>query len=451
MVNLSGSARIWKIAFMSHDHEGPNPYRPPAEGKPAPPAATGLWPLFLLFGSLYFVQGIVEPTAGMIFQPIQSQLQDWSFEPKAITATFAFIGIPWSLKLLFGLVSDFVPILGRRRRPYLVLSTAAAALLFIGISLGWGERTAASTYAWVLLFICGAVAMTDVVIDALAVETGQPLQITGQLQSVQWGAMSVASIFGGLLGGVIAGYRWLGPALLGCGLLSACSLVVVLIIVREPRRQHVPVENLRLALRSLRSRGRLVILVSAGVFLFLWNFNPFSSSVLLHYSTEVLGFSDPFFGVLSSIQAAAQIVACAGYFLICRRVPFGWLIHGSIVAGVLSTLCYWPMHNATTAVLASIAFGVTYQVATLIQLDLAARIAPTEAAGTIFALLMAISNTGITASTWVSGAWYDYLASAEVLNSRHLAFDALVAIGAAFTAACWLIVPVMKRAGVEWR
>ena len=134
-----------------------------------------------------------------------------------------------------------------------------------------------------------------------------------------------------------------------------------------------------------------------------------------------------------------------------RRIPFGWLIHGSIVAGILSTLCYWPMHDATTAVLASIVFGLTYQTATLIQLDLAARICPTESAGTIFALLMAISNTGISASYGVGGLTYDWLASADMLGSRHAAFDALVAIGAASTAGCWLLVPVMRWAGVEWR
>jgi MFS family permease len=277
----------------------------------------------------------------MIAQPVQSQLQDWGYAPKAITAMFAFIGIPWSLKLLFGLVSDFFPVFGRRRRPYLVLSTSGAALLFVGISLGWGNPAAVTTYAWLLLFVCGAVAMTDVVIDALAVETGQPLKITGQLQSVQWGAMSAAAILGGSLGGVVAGFELLRPALLGCGVLAAVSLVVVLIVVREPRRQHVPVANLRLAFQALSTRRRFLILLSAGVYLFLWNFNPFSSNVLQHYSTEVLGFTDPFFGVLLSIQAAAQTIACAVYFFICRRIPFGWLIHGSIVAGILSTLCYW--------------------------------------------------------------------------------------------------------------
>jgi hypothetical protein len=61
---------------------------------------------------------------------------------------------------------------------------------------------------------------------------------------------------------------------------------------------------------------------------------------------------------------------------------------------------------------------------------------------------MAISNTGLTASEWVSGSWYDSL-TASFGGSRHAAFDALVLIGAAFTAGCWLLVPVLRWAGVK--
>jgi hypothetical protein len=48
----------------------------------------------VLFGTLYFVQGIVEPTAGMPSQPIQTQLEDWGLTSTAIGFWFNFIGIP---------------------------------------------------------------------------------------------------------------------------------------------------------------------------------------------------------------------------------------------------------------------------------------------------------------------------------------------------------------------
>ena len=227
-----------------------------------------------------------------------------------------------------------------------------------------------------LLLTCGAVAMTDVVIDALAVETGQPLGLTGQIQSVQWGAMSAATILGGTLGGYVAQHRLHAAGLprlrpLGAGVAG-----------RGPgdgprtRRSTCPPKTCGWPGKQLTAGRRLVDPAGRRRFLFLWNFNPFSSNVQQHYVTEVLKLSEQFYGNLYSIQAAAQVVACIAYGLICRRVPFGWLIHGSIVAGILSTLCYWLMHDATTAVLASIVFGFAYQTATLIQLDLAARICP---------------------------------------------------------------------------
>jgi MFS family permease len=439
---------------MSDNLDGPNPYASPAvadTSSPRPASARAFAPLLVLFGTLYFVQGIVEPTAGMPSQPIQTQLEDWGLAPKAIGFLLFFIGIPWSLKPLFGLVSDFFPIFGRRRKPYLLVSTAGTCLAFLGLAVLWGDKAGVRQSAWLLLLICGGIAMTDVVIDALAVETGQPLRLTGQFQSVQWGTMSAASIVAGSLGGFIAQHGLLKPAFVGCGLLAGLSLAVVWVTVHEPRRKHLPVENLRLAWKSLSTGRRLLTLLTVGAYLFLWNFNPFSSNVLKHYSTEVLQLSEQFYGNLYSIQAIAGIAACVVYGLICRRIPFGWLLHGSIVAGILSTLCYWLMFDAASAVLVSIAFGLTYQLGTLIQLDLAARICPTESAGTIFALLMAISNTGISASYGVGGLTYDWLSSAEMLGNRHAAFDALVAIGATFTAGCWLLVPVMRWAGVEWR
>jgi Na+/melibiose symporter-like transporter len=250
--------------------------------------------------------------------------------------------------------------------------------------------------------------------------------------------MSAATILGGSLAGLVAQRDLLRSALVGCGVLAAASLAAVLLLAREKPRARNPTLTLRQAWLEVADRRRLPTLLAVGGFLFLWNFNPFSSNVLQHYSTEVLQFSEQFYGHQTSIQAAAQVVACIGYFLVCRRIPFAWLLHGSIAAGILATLCYWPMYNGPTAVLSSIAFGLCYQTGTLIQLDLAARVCPTQSAGTLFATLMAISNTGITAASAVSGGWYDWLAAAT--GSRHVAFDLLVAIGAAFTAGCWLVV-----------
>jgi predicted MFS family arabinose efflux permease len=77
------------------------------------------------------------------------------------------------------------------------------------------------------------------------------------------------------------------------------------------------------------------------------------------------------------------------------------------------------------------------------QVHLAARICRPKAAGTVFALLMAVSNLAILTSTWLGSIWYDQL---DALWGHRAAFNALVAMGAGFTAGCWLLAPWLRPA-----
>src|SRR3954470_5297562 len=89
--------------------------------------------LGLLFGALYFLQGIGEPTDGLIAQPVRSLLKGWGRTAGEIAAFSALLAIPWSLKPLYGLLTDFVPLFGTRRKGYLILAAAAMAISLIGL------------------------------------------------------------------------------------------------------------------------------------------------------------------------------------------------------------------------------------------------------------------------------------------------------------------------------
>ena len=89
-------------------------------------------PLLILFGSLYFVQGIIEPTACLPAQPVQTELRGWGFSAGPIGYFFGIIGIAWSIKPLFGVISDFFPLGGYRRRRGLLAGQRATANMAIG-------------------------------------------------------------------------------------------------------------------------------------------------------------------------------------------------------------------------------------------------------------------------------------------------------------------------------
>jgi hypothetical protein len=393
-----------------------------------------VWRLGLFFGAIYFLQGIGEPTDGLIAQPARSLLKRWGRSDRDITTFMALLAAPWSFKPLYGLLTDFVPILGTRRTGYLVLSGGAVAVSMLALGV-FPVRAGASAmlFGW-LMVAAVAVALADVTADALMIELSQPLGVTGPLQAVQWGCLYAAGIVTGLLGGALCEDEREYGAFLICGVGGVLTLALVLVGGREPARAGPPP---RLA-GSLRALASARSLLGIGAFLFLWHFNPFSNSVLYLHMTRALGLSERFYGATVTLTALVSMAASAAYVSYCRRVRMAVLVHASIALGVVSTLAYATVVDEPSAVLVTLGAGFTYMTATLIQLDLAARVCPPETAGTVFALLMALENLSASAATWLGGALYD---AGKPRWGSQGSFQVLVAIGSALTACCWLLVP----------
>ena len=414
---------------------------PPSPAPSAPVSAPSARGLAWLFGAIYFVQGVGEPTEGLISQPVRSLLSGWGRTDAEITDFAALVAIPWSLKPAFGLLSDFVPLLGSRRRNYLIASTAATAL---GLAALWflpAEAPSRGALLGWLLVPTAAVAFSDVVADALMVELGQPRGITGTLQGVQWACMYGATIGTGLLGGWLSqhGLERYGFGI--CAALSAALLVVTILYVKDP---PAPRRRRSEAWGVLRSVAKARGLWAVAGFLFLFNFNPFTNDVLYLHVTRAMGLEQQFYGQMVAILAASCMLASSLYATYCRRVPMRALVHASIALGVVMTLCYAALNGPMAAALLMVPVGLTYMTATLIQLDLAAQACPPEVAGTAFALLMALENLAVSGSTFLGGRLY--VEGTERWGSD-VAFRVLVVIGAAFTAACWLVVPLLPKGG----
>ena len=74
------------------------------------------------------MQGIVEPTDGLLSQPIKSLLRNWDYTAATTAWFISILSLAWTIKPLYGLLTDFVPFAGSRRRSYLLLTTAVASI-----------------------------------------------------------------------------------------------------------------------------------------------------------------------------------------------------------------------------------------------------------------------------------------------------------------------------------
>lgn len=395
----------------------------------------------VLFGTMYFVQGIGEPTEGLLAQPVKSLLKGWHHRPLDIILFGSLLVFPWFLKPLYGLMSDFVPIGGYRRRSYLALTSGVSAAALLGLFFFPMPPGSWYSLLFALLVPTAAVAWSSVVVDALMVEWGQPRGLTGRLQSVQWGSMWAATIVAGAWGGYLSDRRLEQWSFLVCGMLSLVVLALALSVVREPVAQ-LESASFHEALDALGHAVRRPSVLLVGAFLFVWSFSPFSTTILYIHMTGDLGLSERDYGDSISVLALGCLIASAGYGLYCRRIRFGALLRMSIVCGSLSTLAYWALVDRASAFALSFAVGFFHMTGLMVTLDLAARSCPLRAAGTIFASLMALTNISAALAGWIGGEIYER--ALETLGGQP-AFSLLVVIGSVLPAACWLLVPVLSR------
>ncbi|CAH2040581.1 unnamed protein product [Thlaspi arvense] len=116
---------------------------------------------------------------------------------------------PWSIKPLYGMyticsiLSDCVPIKGRRRIPYLMIATVLS--LFPWLILGQDSCIRSSRVPLMVFLTVQNLgsAMADVVVDAMIAEAVrfERASFAGDLQSISWMTMALGGIFGSLLGG----------------------------------------------------------------------------------------------------------------------------------------------------------------------------------------------------------------------------------------------------------
>ena len=387
--------------------------------------------LALLFGIVYFAQG-------MIYLP--DQVVSIVFKERGLTAgqlaTFTWIiTIPWFIKPVYGLLSDFVPLFGTRRRSYFLIMSATAAVTAIALSLMPGASYAQLATLITLLWL--GVGFTDVLTDALMVENGQRVGLTGAFQSVQWGALSAASILVGVGGGYLAEHRAFAAAFALVACFPVVSFLMALLVVREPpaRPTLEGFGETRSAVRQ--ALGRRDLWAVAG-FTFFWAFSPSFGAAFFYYETDVLGFSQTFIGVLSSLGAAASIAGAWAYARLSQRYSLRRLIVWSIGAGVLGTLAYLVYRGPVSGVIITVVFGAVGMTTQLAFLDLAAKACPRRAEATFFALLMSVYNLGMRSAEWTGANLYDWLGYAP-----------LVLISTAFTAAAWLLVPLVPIDAIQ--
>src|SRR5436189_2912476 len=307
--------------------------------------------LAMLFAIVYFSQGMYY----VADQARNLALKETLGLSPAQVATFGTIVlVPWLIKPVYGLISDAFPLFGRRRKSYFLLTSALATLA--GLSL-WlhGEPTYRSLA--IGLFVVGlGIAFTDVLTDAMMVENGKPLGLTGAFQSVQWTAINVAILLVGIVGGYLAQHRLLQAGFLIAACFPFLALVMGVAFIHEAPAKSQR-EEFREAWRGIRSAVRDRTMWVVAGFIFFWTFSPSIGIPLFYFQTDTLKFSQQFIGLLGSLTAGAAIVGAAAYAPLSRRVSLHRIIVLAIAVSTVGTLAYLFYNDRPSAIAIDTVFG----------------------------------------------------------------------------------------------
>ena len=386
------------------------------------------------FAIVYAVEGTCQAKSGIMWQPLSHWLKEsLHWDPVTISASLAILDVPWIIKPLWGGISDFLPLFGYRRRPYLVLANVAAFLAF-----GWvATISTAATLIPALTVTAVAMAASSTLCGALLVETGQKTNNSANFVNQQWLWFNIAQMISVLTAGYLIEILSPIDALHAAAWIAAVaplSIIGGVWLIQEPRAS-ADLNALRERFSALLSVFRNRNLGFVAGFLFLYYFSPGFGTPLYFQMSDRLGFSQGFIGVLSSISAAGWIIGGLLYRWRLNRLGRLALLRLSILGGVVSTLSYLAMTTPAAAVVIWLFGGITSMIAMIATMSLAAESCPEGAEGFAFAGMMSIVN--------LTSPLHDTLGSVlyEHVFNRDLA--PLIVVSAVATTLVFFLIPLM--------
>ena len=396
--------------------------------------------LMLFFAVVYTVEGIGQAKAGVIWQPLEYFLKThigWS--SVQIAASLSVLDVPWIIKPVYGVISDFLPLFGYRRRSYLLLSNLAAGGAFFAVA----HAMTPDAIVISLLLTSIAMAVSSTLCGALLVENGQRYNASSAFVNQQWLWFNAATAVAALLGGELIELFSPAGALHVAALVAAVAPMAVLASLHLVNEAHAGIDRAELRarlngfLKTFRSRTLWMI----AAFLFFYYYNPGFGTPLYFQMTDHLGFSQGFIGALSAVSALGWVTGGLLYRWLLADMSVLRMLRISIVFGTVSTLNFLFMKDPLSAVFVYFLVGAATMIANVATLTLAANHAPERAEGFAFAALMSVINLAAPLSDTSGAFLYQHLFGAHIAP--------LIILSAAFTAFALVLIPIFGIDRVE--
>ena len=343
--------------------------------------------------AIYFVEGALGLASLARTFLLKDELHMGPAELSALTGLFT---LPWTIKPLYGFLSDGVPFFGYRRRSYLILCGVLGSICYAGVATNFfgivpgfhgdasDEFVLRATIAS-LVVSSGCIAFSDVVADGIVVQKTREADVAGQtsvaggLQSLCWGSASMGALISAYFSGSLL--ETFSPQQV-FGFTAFLPLIVAMFafgIEEEklkpsssqdrssnnnisfsidfqpdqnlfssiiPSQNEMKVQkqknilgdedetalNLKEQIQTLWKAIQMPSVWKPALFLFLWQSTPTSDGAFLYFMTNDLGLGPEFLGRVRLATAVASFFGVWGYQKFLRQVSIKSILLWSSVA-----------------------------------------------------------------------------------------------------------------------
>ncbi len=384
----------------------------------------GIGYLFLNFGN---------HRDGIMGLAIKAILKDQlHLEPTKIAAFSVIASMAWYFKPLAGLLTDNFPLLGTRRKGYLVVSALLAGVLWIFLAI---IPTSYGSMLTLLVIINIGLVIGQTTLGGLLVQYGQEYKATGQMSAMRSASENLGLLVSALVSGWIASH-FVRPGMAIAGVLLFVLAGFFVKFHHEPR---VTIPNTGAAKATLLQFKNLFssrTLWIATVFWMLVRFNPGFNTPLFFHQTDHLKLSLEFIGFLQFIHFGTALIGSLAYIYLCRRYPLRTLLYFGVTLSVLSAFCYLGYNSKLGAVLVESAAGLGMAMTSLAILDLLARSTPKGCEALGYALIFSFGNISFFMSDFFGSSWFEKFGNS---------FTPMVWINSGTSALVLLIIPFLPK------
>jgi PAT family beta-lactamase induction signal transducer AmpG len=353
---------------------------------------------YTMFGLLYFAQGAI-----LSYFTALNALYLLSFDlTMGQVGLFSAIALtPFILKILLGIVSDKVNLLGRgHRKPYIILGllVQAGCLLIIPFI---HPAVYFEVLAFLAFILMTGMALYDTCTDGLALDTTPP-EDEGTVQGIMVAGRALGVVVISATLGLLAQLTNWTIVFWTLSIITLVPLALVL-RVREPAR--LPERTFQW--RAFRAFGRrqVIALALLGALYSLAIYG--ANEIVNPFLEDQFGITYLAAGLYTAVWGVGVVLGGLTGGRLTDRVGHGSAALGAMIASLVTILALALIQNPLMAWPIVFTFGLAFGYYDTVYLATSMDVTDLRIAASMFAILMAISNVGTGVGFAVSGSLVD--------------------------------------------